>query len=59
MILFGLLSPTFHCSIIPRLPSPGTAYGFNASVHGNGGQASFQINGTENCHRKINDYKRL
>jgi len=25
--------------------SPGTAYGSNASVHGNGGQASFHVDG--------------
>jgi len=30
-----------HHSTIPRLPTPGTGYGFNASVRGNGGQASF------------------
>jgi hypothetical protein len=29
-------------SNIPRLPTPGTGYGFNASVRGNGGQASFR-----------------
>jgi len=30
-----VLHPIFHCSNIPRLPTPDTGYGFNASVRGN------------------------
>ncbi len=36
-----LLKSTFQYSTIPRLPTLGRGYGFNANVRGNGGQALF------------------